>query len=144
MSSQETKTYRPEKEAIVEEIRRGVSSSAYVFLADYKGLTVARAAERGDPLPARMVDRWCGRVSRAVAEEVARLALGDRPAVVVYGGLLEASPWLGERIREAVLAGAPHARLLGLAVEPAEGAAALAIDAWTGRAVAGWAFTPRR
>ena len=108
------------------------------------GAAVARAAERGDPLPVRMVDRWCGRVTRAVAEEVARLGLGDRPAVVVYGGLLEASPWLGERIRDAVLGGAPHARLLALLVEPAEGAADLAIDAWKGHAVAGWGFTPRR
>ncbi len=31
------------------------------------GAAVVRAAERGDPLPARMVDRWCGRVTRRFA-----------------------------------------------------------------------------
>ena len=71
------------------------------------GAAVARAAERGDPYPRRMVDRWCARVTGAVREEVERLDLGDEPAVIVYGGLGEASPWLASRIREAVLAGAP-------------------------------------
>jgi N-acetylglucosamine kinase-like BadF-type ATPase len=107
------------------------------------GAAVASAARRGDPLPARMVDRWCSRVTRSVVEEVGRLGLGDEPAVVVYGGLLEASPWLGERIRAAVLAGAPHARLLTLDLEPAEGAAMLATDAFGGVPIA-WDFVPRR
>jgi N-acetylglucosamine kinase-like BadF-type ATPase len=110
--------------------------------AAFLGAAVAQAAERGDPLPARMVERWCARVTRAVAEEAARLGLGDEPAVVVYGGLLEASPWLGERIRAAILAGAPRARLLTLDVEPAEGAAMLAVDAFGGAPVA-WDFAPR-
>ena len=107
------------------------------------GAAVARAAERGDPLPARMVDRWCARVTEAVDEEVDRLGLGPEPAVVVYGGLLDASPWLGDRIRLAILAAAPAARLVSLAMEPAEGAALLALDAWRGTPVA-WDFTPRR
>ena len=45
MSNQPARTYRPEKEAIVAEIRRGVSESAFVFLTDFKGLSVSRAAE---------------------------------------------------------------------------------------------------
>ena len=107
------------------------------------GAAVARAAEAGDPVPARMVDRWCARVTEAVDEEVDRLGLGPEPAVVVYGGLLEASAWLGDRIRQAILAASPGARLVSLATEPAEGAALLALDAWRGTPVA-WDFTPRR
>jgi N-acetylglucosamine kinase-like BadF-type ATPase len=107
------------------------------------GAAVAAAAEAGDPYPSRMVDRWCGRVTSAVAEEVERLGLGASPAVVVYGGLADASPWLAGRIEEAVLAGAPGARILRLATEPVEGAALLAADAWAGR-LAPWDFTPRR
>jgi hypothetical protein len=50
--------------------------------------------------------------------------------VVVYGGLAASSPWLARRIEAAVLDGAPGARIVGLEVEPAEGAALLALDAW--------------
>jgi N-acetylglucosamine kinase-like BadF-type ATPase len=107
------------------------------------GAAVARAAERGDPYPRRLVDRWCARVTLAVLEEVERLDLGDEPAVIVYGGLGEASPWLANRVREAVLVGAPRARLLRLETKPATGAAALALDAWRGNPIA-WDFTPRR
>ena len=107
------------------------------------GAAVARAAERGDPYPRRMVDRWCARVAGAVREEAERLDLGDEPAVIVYGGLGEASPWLASRIREAVRAGVPRARLVHLETEPAAGAAALALDVWRGTPIA-WAFTPRR
>ncbi len=110
--------------------------------AQLAGAVVA-AATRGDRLPARMVDRWCGRVTRAVREEVDGLGLGSEPVVIVYGGLLDTCPWLGERIREAVLAGSPGARLGTLDVEPAEGAARLARDAWNGAPIA-WEFTPRR
>jgi N-acetylglucosamine kinase-like BadF-type ATPase len=107
------------------------------------GAAVVNAASLGDPLPARMVDRWCARVTGAVREEVERLGLGPEPAVVVYGGLADVSPWLAGRIRDAVLAGAPGARLMTLEVEPAEGAAELARDAWTGSSIA-WGFAPRR
>jgi N-acetylglucosamine kinase-like BadF-type ATPase len=107
------------------------------------GVAVARAAERGDPYPRRMVDRWCARVADAVREEAERLDLGDQPAVIVYGGLAEASPWLANRICAAVLAGAPRARVVPLETEPAVGAAALALDAWLGTPI-GWDFTPRR
>jgi N-acetylglucosamine kinase-like BadF-type ATPase len=107
------------------------------------GGAVARAAEQGDAAPARMVSRWCARVTAAVGEEVDRLGLGPEPAVVVYGGLLDSSPWLGERIRRAILAAAPGARLVTLDGEPAEGAAQLALDAWCGTPIA-WEFTPRR
>ncbi len=107
------------------------------------GAAVVAAAEHGDPYPARMVDRWCARVTRAVAEEAQRLGLGSEPAVVLYGGLLDASPWLGDRLRDAVRAAAPGARFAALAGEPAEGAALLACDAWADAPVA-WAFSPRR
>jgi N-acetylglucosamine kinase-like BadF-type ATPase len=107
------------------------------------GAAVARAAERGDPYPRRMVDRWCARVTDAVREEAERLDLGDQPAVIVYGGLAEASPWLASRIRAAVLAGAPRARVVQLETEPAVGAVAIALDAWLGAPI-GWDFTPRR
>lgn len=56
MSANESRTYRPEKRAIVEEIRRRAADSSFVYLADFKGLTVARAAElrrRLRPLQAR-------------------------------------------------------------------------------------------
>ncbi len=39
------KTYRPEKEAIVEEIRRDVEGSSFVFLAENRGLAVDRITE---------------------------------------------------------------------------------------------------
>jgi N-acetylglucosamine kinase-like BadF-type ATPase len=107
------------------------------------GVAVARAAERGDPYPRSMVDRWCARVTDAVRVEAQRLELGDDPAVIVYGGLGDASPWLATRIRAAVLAGVPHARLVPLETDPAVGAAALALDAWLGTPIA-WDFTPRR
>ena len=107
------------------------------------GAAVARAAEAGDPYPARMVDRWCAHVRQAVGEEVERLDLGDTPAVIVYGGLMGASPWLGARIRAAVVAASPGARLVTLASEPAQGAALLALDAWRGAPVE-WGFSPRR
>jgi hypothetical protein len=90
-----------------------------------------------------MVDRWCARVGGAVGEEAERLGLGAEPAVVVYGGLGDASPWLAARIRESVLAGAPRARLFDLEEEPATGAAALALDTWLGGSIS-WDFTPRR
>jgi hypothetical protein len=78
-----------------------------------------------------------------VGEEVARLGLGAAPCVVVFGGLLVASPWLGARIRSAILAGAPGARLRSLDTDPVEGAALLARDAWAGR-LASRDFEPRR
>jgi hypothetical protein len=90
-----------------------------------------------------MVDRWCGRVTQAVREEVERLDLGSTPAVIVYGGLGDACPWLADRIRAAVLDAAPGARLPALIKEPVEGAADLALDAWRGHPVA-WDLTPRR
>lgn len=104
---------------------------------------VAAAAEAGDPYPARMVDRWCGRVTAAIRDEAQRLGLGPSPCVIVFGGLLEASPWLGARIRSAILAGAPAARLASLDADPVAGAALLARDAWAGR-LEPWDFTPRR
>ena len=107
------------------------------------GAIVGAAARAGDPCPARIVDRWCGRVTRAVHEEVGRLGLGEDPVVIVYGGLLEASPWLGARIRAAVLAGCPGARLATLERDPVEGATLLARDAWAGR-LGIWDFVPRR
>jgi N-acetylglucosamine kinase-like BadF-type ATPase len=104
---------------------------------------VVTAAEAGDPYPVRIVDRWCGRVTAAVHEEVARLGLGEAPVVVVYGGLADHSPWLEARLRAAVLEGAPGARLVGLVQPPVTGAALLARDAWSGD-VRTWDFTPRR
>jgi hypothetical protein len=64
-------------------------------------------------------------------------------AVIRYGGLADAVPWLGERIDAAIRAAVPHARLLPLTSEPAEGAADLARDAWGGTHIA-WDFVPRR
>ena len=107
------------------------------------GAAVARAAVSGDPYPARMVERWCRRVTGAVREEVDRLGLGEHPGVVVYGGLGDAMPWLAGRIREAVRAGAPGARLVRLEGEPVDGAVALALDAWRGAPIR-WDFVPRR
>jgi N-acetylglucosamine kinase-like BadF-type ATPase len=107
------------------------------------GAAVARAAEAGDPYPARMVDRWCRRVTAAVREEVAQLDLGDAPTIVVYGGLAEAVPWLATRIAEAARVAAPGARLVAPDREPVEGAVDLALDAWGGSPI-GWSFTPRR
>lgn len=107
------------------------------------GAAVAEAAGAGDPFAVRLVDRWCSRVTAAVAEEGARLDLGPSPVVIVYGGLADASPWLAERIRDAVRAGAPDARIWGLDAEPAVGAALLACDAWSG-ALEPWDFVPRR
>lgn len=101
------------------------------------------AGEAGDALVARIVDRWCAHVTTAVWEEAQGLGLGASPAVVLYGGLLEASPWLSGRLRAAILAGSPAARIERLAAEPVEGAALLARDAWAGRPVR-WEFTPRR
>ncbi len=106
------------------------------------GAAVAEAARDGDPVAARMIDRWCGRVTAAVAEECGRLGLGGAPAVIVYGGLGEASPWLAARIRAAVLAGAPGAGFVTPALEPVEGAALLARDAWSGD-LAPWDFVAR-
>ncbi len=107
------------------------------------GPAVVRAAEHGETAPARLIDRWCARVTGAVAEEVDRLGLGPEPAVVVYGGLLGASPWLGERMRGAILAAARGARIVWLRTDPAEGAVLLALDAWRGSPIS-WDFAPRR
>ncbi len=101
------------------------------------------AAASGDPLAARALDRWLGRVEHAVRLETGRLGFTTPPTVVLYGGLLEAVPWLEGRFRAAILAGAPGALVVRLAVEPVEGAALLAHDAWAGRPIA-WEFTPRR
>ncbi len=107
------------------------------------GAAVVAAARAGDHYPARMVDRWCARVTAAVREEASRLELGPAPVVVVYGGLLDASAWLEARIVDAVTAALPAARVIRLEAEPAAGAAALARDAWAGCPVT-WAFVPRR
>jgi N-acetylglucosamine kinase-like BadF-type ATPase len=107
------------------------------------GSAVVAAAQAGDPYPARMVGRWCARVEAGVREEVERLGLGPSPVVILYGGLLDVSPWLAARLREAVLRGAPGARTRGLDGEPVDGAVLLARDAWAGRPV-GWDFTARR
>jgi N-acetylglucosamine kinase-like BadF-type ATPase len=107
------------------------------------GAAVVAAAQAGDPYPARMVARWCSRVEGAVRDEVARLDLGPEPVVILFGGLLDASPWLGGRLRDAVRRGAPGARIQGLDCEPVEGAALLALDAWSGDPVR-WEFVPRR
>ncbi len=104
---------------------------------------VLRAAEAGDPYPARMVDRWCSRTADAVRDEVERLGLGSRPVVILYGGLLDASPWLDGRMREAILEGAPGAQIRRLDVDPVTGAALLARDAWRGAPIT-WDFVPRR
>ena len=106
-------------------------------------VAVAAAAGAGDPYPARIIERWCAQVTAATREEAERLGLGPSPCVVVFGGLLEASPWLAARIRTAIQAGAPGARLRSLDADPVEGAALLARDAWAGRLQA-WDFTPRR
>ena len=133
-----------------EELRRAVDAANLQWTgrrpapeAALLGAAVARAAEQGDTVPSRLVSRWCCRVTQAVGEEIDRLDLGPEPAVIVYGGLLDASPWLGARIRRAVLDAAPGARLVALDREPAEGAALLARDAWWGTPIA-WDFTPRR
>ncbi len=134
-----------------EELRRAIDEAALTWPTPRRpppeaallGAAVVRAADAGDPFPARMVDRWCARVTGAVREEVDRLALGDAPAVILYGGLLDASPWLGARLRGAVRAAAPGARFVTLATEPAEGAARLALDASRGEPI-GWDFSPRR
>jgi len=107
------------------------------------GPAVAAAAEAGYSLPARLVDRWCRRVAVAVCEEAGRLALGPAPAVVLYGGMLDASPWLEARLRAAIREGAPGARIARLALEPVDGAVLLALDAWAGRPIF-WQFVPRR
>lgn len=104
---------------------------------------VTAAAEEGDPYPARIVERWCRLVTAAVREESERLALGAAPVVIVYGGLLDASPWLAEQITAAILAGAPGARVSRLDAPPVEGAALLARDAWAGT-LEPWDFVPRR
>ena len=106
-------------------------------------LYVVEAARAGDPWPARIVDRWCARVTSACAEEVVRLDLGAHPTAIVYGGLADASPWLRARIEAAVLAGVPGAMITGLAAEPVDGAVDLALDALAGRPVT-WDFVPRR
>jgi N-acetylglucosamine kinase-like BadF-type ATPase len=107
------------------------------------GAAVAAAARAGDPFPSRIVERWCRVVTGGVREEAVRLRLGAAPAVVIYGGLLDASPWLGQRIRRAILAGLPDASIRTLEASPVEGAALLARDAWTGR-LGSWDFVPRR
>jgi N-acetylglucosamine kinase-like BadF-type ATPase len=104
---------------------------------------VIRAAEVGDPLPARMLARWLSRVEGSIREEVDRLGLSATPAVVLYGGLLDAQPSLAGSFTAAIRAGAPGAVVIRLAAEPAEGAALLARDAWAGRPMA-WEFVPRR
>ncbi len=104
---------------------------------------VVAAAAAGETYPARMIDRWCGRITAAVREEVERLGLPVDVAVVIYGGLLDASPWLERRVRAAIAAGVPAARISRLGVEPADGAALLARDAWAGAMIA-WTFSPRR
>ena len=111
--------------------------------AAHLGAAVAEAAEAGDPYPARIVARWCGRIETAIREEIGRLDLGSEPEVIIYGGLLDAAPWLGARVTDAILRGAPGAHVRHLNTEPAAGAALLASDAWAGTVIT-WDFRPRR
>ncbi len=111
--------------------------------AAWLGAAVVDAAQAGDPYPARMVRRWCGRVEAAVREEAARLDLGEAPVVILYGGLLDTSPWLAGALGDAITRGLPAADVRSLDRDPVEGAALLAQDAWAGRPIR-WDFRARR
>jgi len=96
------------------------------------GKLVIDAAENGDPLAAEIVLRAGGELAKAVLAVAQRVGLTSSDFPVAYvGGVFNAGETLLVPMRNAILAGAPRARILPPAHTPVEGAARMAIRAAT-------------
>jgi len=99
---------RPEKTAIVEEIRSKITDAVFVILADYRGLTVAKTEELKGKL--RGVDAHFqvvqNRMFQRVARELDYTALGGEkakgPSAMVFGNgdVVQAAKILKDFIKE--------------------------------------------
>ena len=98
---------RPEKKSIVDELRSKVSSSSFVILADYRGLSVAKTDElrrrlRGVSAQFQVIQN---RLFRLVAKELAFTGFEDSikgPSAMVFGqgDVVQAAKVLRDFIRE--------------------------------------------
>jgi len=98
---------RPEKEAIVSEIRGRISDAVFVILADYRGLTVAKTEELKNRL--RGVDAHFQVVQNRMFDRVAReleytgLEEGTKgPSAMVFGNgdVVQAAKILKDFVKE--------------------------------------------
>lgn len=93
------------------------------------------AADDGDEVALRTVDRQAEEIAAMVAVSARRLGLGDGPFTVVGGGgVLRSEPAvLHRRVREFLAGAHPRARYRTLRRPPVLGAAWAALDVLTGR-----------
>jgi N-acetylglucosamine kinase-like BadF-type ATPase len=96
------------------------------------GKLVVEAAENGDGIAADVVNRAGKELAKAVLAVAQRLGLASSDFPVAYvGGAFNAGETLLAPMRTAILAAAPHARIVPPAHTPVEGAAQMAIRAAT-------------
>ena len=96
------------------------------------GKLVVEAAENGDAIAAEVVQRAGKELAKAVLAVAQRLGLASSDFPVAYvGGAFNAGETLLAPMRSAILATAPHARIVPPAHTPVEGAAQMAIRAAT-------------
>jgi N-acetylglucosamine kinase-like BadF-type ATPase len=86
------------------------------------------ASEAGDPAAARIVRRACDELAKAVKTVAARVRNANRLTVVLSGGAFDALPALVDSARAGAAQTGPST-VRRLAVEPAHGAALLALEA---------------
>jgi N-acetylglucosamine kinase-like BadF-type ATPase len=124
----------------------GLRSPAQVTAAMYTGRipekrigilspVVFAAADAGDAVARRIVDRLADELVVMAGAMIRRLHLSRRdPDVVLGGGVFRTrEPVFWERIRDGVATIAPAARLVRLSAPPVAGAALLGIDLLIGR-----------
>ncbi len=96
------------------------------------GKLVIEAAESGDALAMEIVARSGGELARAALAVAQRAGLTPADFPVAYvGGVFNAGETLLAPMRSAILAAAPHARVVKPANTPVEGAARMAMRAAT-------------
>ncbi len=122
--------YRVERpqDLVWEVYHGGLKPTAIASLAS----VVGAAAAAGDALATQIIDAGAAELAGAAASVARRLSLEDCP-VVLAGGILRGVAPLRERVLSDLGRAMPHATPLVLEVEPALGAARLALSLMAGQ-----------